>query len=265
MITIERKVINITIKTCFFVKEHLQNEPSVSIIGYSHSFMPLSSLSSYETLHIDLMKSEDELMMGMNQTTRRQVRRAEEKAFERVVIEKPTNNDLLKFQTFYNNFAKNKKTHSCNLYHMQTMKLLRDQNALLITYIKQDEEILCYRIYIIDDNVAMNLYSASLFRMAESSETKKMMSQANRLLTWKSILWFKNKGYEVYDFGGLTTDQNIRRFKFGFGGEIVPVYFGYQANSYAGSIILKIRDLKSVISSIRNINVWPILSITSFL
>ncbi|MFB5088603.1 hypothetical protein PGC35_15580 [Psychrobacillus sp. PGGUH221] len=265
MITIERKILNITIKTCFFVKEHLQNEPSVSIIGYSHSFMPLSSLSSYETLHIDLMKSEDELMMGMNQTTRRQIRRAEEKAFERVVIEKPTNNDLLKFQTFYNNFAKNKKTHSCNLYHMQTMKLLRDQNALLITYIKQDEEILCYRIYIIDDNVAMNLYSASLFRMAESAETKKMMGQANRLLTWKSILWFKNKGYDVYDFGGLTTDQNIRRFKFGFGGEIVPVYFGYQANSYAGSIILKIRDLKSVISSIRNINVWPILSITSFL
>ena len=240
-------------------------ESRVSLIGYSHSFKPSSSLSSCETLHIDLMKSEEELLMDMNQTTRRQVRRAEEMALERVVIERPTDNDLLKFQTFYNNFAKNKKTHSCNLYHMQTMRLLRDQNALLITYIKDDEDILCYRIYIIDDNVAMNLYSASLFRMAESSETKKMLGQANRLLTWKSILWFKNNGYDVYDFGRLTTDENIRRFKFGFGGEIVPVYFGYQANSYSGSLILRIRDLKSVLSSIRNINFWPILSITSFL
>jgi len=253
LITIERKILNVKIKTHFFAKEDPQKEKKVSLTGYSHSFNPKGSSSSYETLQIDLLKDEHELLMELNKTTRRQVKRAEERGLERVVIENPTDEDLLVFQVFYNDFAKDKKTYPCSSYHMKTMKLLRDKNALLITYIKDSKDILCYRIYILDGKFAMNLYSASHFRMADSQELKKVSGQANRLLTWKSILWFKNNGYVLYDFGGLTNDENIRRFKFGFGGGIVPVYFGYKANSYVGSIIIKIRDLKISFSTIRKI------------
>ncbi|WP_381480410.1 hypothetical protein [Sporosarcina contaminans] len=44
--------------------------------------------------------------------------------------------------------------------------------------------------------------------------------------------------------GGLTDDENIRRFKLGFGGDIVPVYSGYEAQSLYGSILLKARNVK---------------------
>lgn len=253
LLSIERKVLNIKIKTYFFLKEDMEKKTKASLVGYSHSFSPQGFTNFYETLQIDLLKEERELLMDMNQSTRRQVRRAEERELKIIVIDNPTDQDLVQFQDFYNRFAKDKKTYSCTSYHMQTMKLLRDKSALLITYIRDSEGILCYRVYILDEKLAMNLYSASHFRLTDNPEFKKIQSQANRLLTWKSILLFKKKGYDVYDFGGLTEDENIRRFKFGFGGKIVPVYFGYKAKTYTGAIILKIRDLKSIFHTFQKI------------
>ena len=253
MITIERKLMNVKIKINYFRNEKHPRESKVPLTCYLHSLSPEGLSNSYETLQIDLQKDESELLKEMNKTTRRQVRRGEELELEHIVIENPTDQDLLEFQNFYNDFAKDKKTHSCNFYHMKTMKLLRDTKSLLITYMKDSKNILCYRVYIIDDKVAMNLYSASTFRKIDNPEFKKMMSQANRFLTWTSILWFKKNDYELYDFGSLTNDENIRRFKVGFGGEIIPVYFGYRAGTITGFILLKMRDLKFIVSAIRKI------------
>jgi lipid II:glycine glycyltransferase (peptidoglycan interpeptide bridge formation enzyme) len=99
----------------------------------------------------------------------------------------------------------------------------------------------------------MNLYSASHFRMADSPELKKMLSQANRYLVWKCILLFKEKGYKFYDMGGLSYDDNIRRFKLGFGGKVVPVYWGYEANSIMGSLVLRMRNWKMALATAREI------------
>ena len=50
------------------------------------------------------------------------------------------------------------------------MKLLRDKNALMLTYMQNEEQdIYCYRVYIMDGMFAMNLYSVSHFRMADQS------------------------------------------------------------------------------------------------
>lgn len=246
MIAIERKLMNIKIKTFFLTKEDIRKDDvQAQLIGYTHSFIPKSSLRSFETIQIDLLKDENELLMEMHKTTRRQIRSALERGFTQVIIENPTDQELMDFQVFYNRFAKNKRTHTCNSYHMQTMKLLREQNALMLTYMQdKDKSILCYRIYMTDGIVALNLYSASHFRILDNPELKRILSQANRLLIWKSILWFKDKGQLLYDMGGLTDDENIRKFKLGFGGKIVQVYTGYESQSMIGEIILRVRNLK---------------------
>ncbi|MCG7345450.1 hypothetical protein MHZ92_15035 [Sporosarcina sp. ACRSL] len=246
MIAIDRKLMNIKIKTYYLATEDIRKgDVKAHLIGYAHSLIPKSSLRSFETIQIDLRKDENELLMEMNKTTRRQIKSALERGFTHVIVDNPTDQELMDFQEFYNRFAKDKRTHMFNSYHMQTMKLLRDQNALMLTYMKdKDNNILCYRIYMTDGIVVLNLYSASHFRIVDDRELKRIMSQANRLLIWKSLLWYKEKGQLVYDMGGLTDDENIRKFKLGFGGKIVQAYSGYESKSMIGNIIMKVRDLK---------------------
>ncbi len=93
---------------------------------------------------------------------------------------------------------------------------------------------------------ALTLYSASHFRINELPETKRLYSMASRYLLWKNILWFKESGHKIYDFGSLTTDKNIRQFKLGFGGEIVLVYSGYLSTNLKGSFILWARKMKMI-------------------
>lgn len=244
MLTIERKMMNIKIKTCYLASEDFQVDDA-QLIGYSHSFFPKSTLRSFETIQIDLLKDENDLLMEMHKTTRRQIRGALKRELTQVIIENPTDSELASFQTFYNRFAKNKHTHACNSYHMKTMKLLREKNALMLTYMHDKEQnILCYRIYMSDGIIAMNLYSASHFRLVDNPELKRMLSQANRLLIWQSMLWFKEKGQLIYDMGGLTDDENIRKFKLGFGGKIIPVFSGYEASSTMAKLVLKFRNWK---------------------
>lgn len=53
------------------------------------------------------------------------------------------------------------------------MNKLKDKNALVITKVLNEaNEVLCYRVYISDDNIAFCLYSASHFRMKEKTEEK---------------------------------------------------------------------------------------------
>ena len=254
MIKIERRILNVKINTYYFAKENADYDLNAHVKAFSHSFVPRSNLRTLETLQFELTKSKDDLLMAMHKTTRRQIRRAAEQGLEHVVIENPSDADLKEFQVFYNHFAKNKKTHTCNSFHMKTMKLLREQNALTIAYMKDKQNrVFCYRVYITDGEFAMNLYSASHFRMADSPELKKILGQANRYLIWKCMLSFKDKGYKRYDMGGLTDDENIRRFKFGFGGEVVLVYWGYEANSMVGALVLQIRNWKMAFATAREI------------
>lgn len=253
IITIERKLLSIRIQTHYFQKDNSKKYLSAHLTGYSHSFIAKEGLKSFETLQIDLSKTEEILMAEMHKSTRRQVRKASGESFEHIIIENPKHDELLKFQTFYNEFAKNKKTCKCTAYHMQTMMLLSEKKALMLTYIKdKEDEIYCYRIYITNGNVAMNLYSASHFRMVESPEQRRLLGYANRYLIWQSILWAKEKGHRIYDMGGLTTDENIRRFKFGFGGEVVTAYSGYKARSNFAKLFLKFRDWKLGIRNVGN-------------
>ncbi|QUW23291.1 hypothetical protein JSQ81_07080 [Sporosarcina sp. Marseille-Q4063] len=253
MITIERKILNVKIQNVYFANGEFENDSTAQVKAFSHSFVPKKNLRTLETLQFDLTKDDNELLMAMQKTTRRQIRRAEEQELDHIIIENPTDHDLVEFQNFYNQFAKNKKTHTCNSFHMKTMKLLREKNALLLTYIKSEDQVFCYRVYILDGTLAMNLYSASHFRMADSPELKRLLGQANRYLVWLCILFLKEKGYKLYDMGGLSYDENIRRFKLGFGGEIVPVYWGYEANSIIGALVLQIRNWKMAWATAREI------------
>ena len=128
---------------------------------------------------------------------------------------------------------------------MKTLQLLRDQNALIVTKILDNQnEIFGYRIYLTDRIRSLNFYSVSHFRKNDVPEIKRLYSLASRYLLWKNILWFKQNGHAIYDLGSLTNDENIRQFKIGFGGEVVKAYSGYASNNRIGKFVLWIRKVK---------------------
>ncbi|WP_144512367.1 hypothetical protein [Bacillus sp. FJAT-22090] len=218
---------------------------STDILGFSHSLIPQKTLHKGETLYIDLTKSEEELFQKLHRTNRKQINKAAGHQFYIEVIDRPDMTDIRAFQQFYNYFAKSANTYPCNSFHVNTMSMLKDKNALVITKLaNKANEVLCYRVYISDGDTVFSLYSASLFRLKERNEEKRLLSEASRYLLWRNILYFKEHQHTIYDMGGLTTNENIRKFKLEFGGEITEVYSGYEAYSFTGRLVLWLRSIK---------------------
>ena len=216
-----------------------------SIISYTNSLIQIPALSEVETYQVNLTLSEEELFRNLKKSNRNQIKQATSKSFTHIIETQPSNTDLLQFQQYYNEFAKKKHTNKCKAYHLKTMKLLRDQHALVLTKLLSDQgELYAYRIYLTDHIRAYTLYSASHFRNNILPETKRLSSIASRYLMWKNILWFKQTGHEIYDLGSLTEDENIRQYKMGFGGEIVKAYSGYISTNRTGKFILWLRKVK---------------------
>ncbi|GLX66356.1 hypothetical protein MU1_07000 [Paenibacillus glycanilyticus] len=244
MLTVSRKLWGINIAQIYFPRERsVSMYSSADLVGITQSSVPLKGLNPIETLHKDLTKSADELFMNISKSTRKQIRQAENDPDIQVVIQtEPADEEIFRFRDFYNQLAEAKKTYPCNAFNLETLKLVRDKKALIITKtVDQQQQPLCYRVYTADGSRAMALYSASHFRQSDDNEYKRLVSKAHRLLQWEDILWFKNNGYQILDSGGLTDDPNVRNFKLEFGGEIVTEYSGYVPNTLLGRAALQAR------------------------
>lgn len=248
MLSISRKRWGIQIQQIYFPKgTNFQIRSSTDLVGITQSVVPIEGLMPIETLQKDLTKSEEALFMEISKSTRKQIRQAQKNLeLQTCINPTPSDEDILVFQEFYNKAADSKRTDRCTDFHVEKLKLLRDQKALVMTKTEgEGKNPLCYRVYAADGERAMPFYSASHFRLTDDSQFRKLVGKAHRLLKWEDILWFKNNGYLIYDSGGLTPDKNVRNFKLEFGGSITTEYSGYLPYSMAGKLVLKVRDLKS--------------------
>ncbi|GGK05779.1 hypothetical protein GCM10007063_30200 [Lentibacillus kapialis] len=125
---------------------------------------------------------------------------------------------------------------------MNKVESLRKNRQLVISYaFHQSGHKLVSHLYIADGKRAIMLYSCSV----HYDDIKPIeISRANRYLHWQDILYFKETGYRVYDFLGLSIDeedreqQNINKFKRGFGGREELNYNSYTAQTMKGKVML---------------------------
>ena len=96
------------------------------------------------------------------------------------------------------------------------------------------------------------LYSASVLAQSADSSARNLIGRANRYLHWHDIRLFRDRGYDLYDFGGLDVTgrsektAGIAQFKRGFGGEVRPVYSSTSARSMLGAAVQRILGLRGV-------------------
>ncbi|OCA87707.1 hypothetical protein A8F94_07590 [Bacillus sp. FJAT-27225] len=195
---------------------------------------------------IDLGKSENEIFGAFQKSVKYKINRAIREGITFTVLDEPTDQDIEEFAVFFNAFAKTKKIMLCL---PDKMKALRDKKAFVITMAKNEGKTLCCHGYIVDGNRAIMLYSASS-RAGKDSTEKNCIGRANRLLHWESIVFFKEKGCQWYDFCGMSQDPNdkerqgINEFKKGFGGFAADEIKVYKGFSLLGKLVILISHLK---------------------
>jgi hypothetical protein len=240
VIEISRSSPFLTISTVFFPSANETareaQAAAADLIGCIQSARHCPGFEVVRTLHIDLLAAEEQLFSRVGKSTRNQINRAtKHDGFGYRAAPYPTNADIAAFRAFYNGFARAKGTTACRAYQVRTLKLLAQQNALVITRVDDGAgAALCYHVYVADGTRAMLLYSGSQFRNAVTSADRHRLGRANRFLHWRDILFFKSRGFAVYDCGGLTEDGRVAEFKRSFGGAEVVEYTGYVPLTWRG-------------------------------
>ncbi|RAL21027.1 hypothetical protein [Thermoflavimicrobium daqui] len=195
----------------------------------------------FRTLYIDLQKDEESLFADLSKTTRYQIKRAIREQFQVVIETSPSQELVYEFCNSYNLFANKKGIPASNMSKLQS---LNQKGLLVISYaLDPNNEKVCFHASNVRDQRACMIYSCSN-RFSLDSSQRNAIGRANRYLHWMEILHFKEAGYTIYDFCGLSLDkgnqklQKIDHFKKKFGGKEVIEYKCYEAKTWIGKLAL---------------------------
>jgi hypothetical protein len=217
------------------------------------AFSPPAAAGARErhTLVIDLAADEDQLLEEMSKDTRSKIRRAMQKdPLEVAALDDPSSAAVDAFADFYDRFAAVQSVSGA--FRPRLHALARRGNLVLTTVTGEDSEPLVQHAYVAARGRSYMLYSGSTLALAADSGARNLIGRANRYLHWHDIRHFKERGYALYDFGGLDVSERsektagIARFKRGFGGEVRPVYSTTSPRSLVGSVVHRILGLRGV-------------------
>lgn len=190
------------------------------------------------TLILDLTQSEDELLAGLNQSTRRKIRQAEKSG---ATIRQTQNEADLR--TLYEIYAMTGQRQGFTTrpydYYLDLWKTMLDTNFGQVFIAEANQTPLAGVILFRFGQTAWYFYGMS------SNEGRDL--QPTYALQWAAIRWAKAQGCTTYDWWGAPNEfvesdsmWGVYRFKEGFGGKIVrhigawdyipypPLYWAYE-------------------------------------
>jgi hypothetical protein len=249
MLLTYRKKFGLTIADVyFFGNKNLTFEEKPDIVFYLQRDEKVKGSTDFYTLHIDLLRDDEQLFSEINRTSRYHINRAIKQDSIKYCFYKPKLEDVLEFSNYYNIFAASKRISQCNITKL--IALTKNDGLFFSKVLDKENNILCYHANIVDEKRARLLYSASHFRESYDNEYRALVGRANKYLHWNDIISFKKEGLLIYDFGGIemldeknSELQNIARFKKAFGGEIVHEYNLIEGKSILGKMIIKTYNL----------------------
>jgi hypothetical protein len=203
--------------------ENLQHNAIVRIRQMSdplHKHPNLIRSSTFRTSCVDLTKDIGALYDEMDSMTQRYVRKAE-RMRERWNIR---TNDLRCYEDFfqlYNSFVR----LMGHTYPLSRQRLKEYLSVSDVWVIYSDERPIAGRLLVRDDTIKRVRMVLSPTSRLLGKEDAQLSGMLNRYLHWHELMTYKNRGMQLYDFGGVG-DGSIARFKLSFGG------FRVQDHSY---------------------------------
>jgi len=190
------------------------------------------------TLITDLTLKEEEIFKQFKSNYRNEIRKVNK--IENFKVELNSIN-IEEFVEFYNKFLAKPK----NLSFMSERRLSKFKENIVFLVGKLDNQITNIQVYIKDEDkkIVRLLHSVNLIHLEKVAEKRKNIGFINKYLHWYAIKLFKNKQYNIFDWGGYGNDKSNRelvgidKFKKGFGGEIIEIYDYYSFIIY---LLLKV-------------------------
>ncbi|MBF0290427.1 MAG: peptidoglycan bridge formation glycyltransferase FemA/FemB family protein [SAR324 cluster bacterium] len=211
------------------------------LIAYQSPTSQSAALSKkFRTLHIDLSQTKDEILSHFVKNTRYEIRRAQNKdELELTITTEPGAQFIADFVIFYNQFSAQKGLPPCE---SEFLEALNSRRLLSLSVIKNKTgDALVFHAHIVCNGRARLFKSASYFRGVDT-KAKALIGRANRYLQAEEIFYFKEIGLSLYDFGGISLDEQsddlggIDKFKMSFGGHPVEEYHCFHPISFFGKL-----------------------------
>lgn len=201
----------------FNARMHLKEYDNKKILGVQRNS---------HTVELNLEQDTETIFSNFSKQIRQQVKIAENEG-----IKCSFRNDVDGFVEFFNDFASRKNTFTTSKRRIQELG-----DNLKISFAEYNGEILAAHSYLIDKELGIVRHYHSSTKRLNDNTDRNLVGRANKYLTVTDILYFKEQGYKVFDFGGYaanTTDESligINKFKLLFGGTVVPCINFYSYN-----------------------------------
>lgn len=178
-------------------------------------------LAEFHTLALPLTETSEQLFDRINRTFRYHIRKGEGLELEFTQLDFNDENSLPYFVRSFNEFARRKKLIRLPMWRA---KALAKSEGLTVTALKRGKRYINMHAYLHDGTRARLMTSHPV----EQAESESMQGYINKYHHWRDILYFKDKDYRWYDFGGIAPGSEDGRsyFKQSFGGEH-QVFYNY--------------------------------------
>lgn len=224
-------------------------------VTYKQSFEPIGkNVEKFPTLISNLELTEEELWAQLSKDCAYKTKRGKREGAEVEFLESAqiTEEEIREFCEFFNQFWESKGMKQANPEEFyKEAKSYIDNSCMVFSKAKIDGKTVVYHTYVMDDEYARLLHSASLYRISEDRKPA-IVGMANRYLHWEDMLYFKAKGIKKYDWGGAGEGEDvigITQFKESFGGE--KVYF-YNSEVKQGVVAKAVYALLVLRKKLRN-------------
>lgn len=179
------------------------------------------------TVELDLTLPEETIIANFRNTVKQEISKSEKEG-----VSCSFNGDIDRFVEFYNDFAAVKGISMTSRRRIDEMG-----NHFFISFGHSGDDLLVAHSYLVDKEIGIARLYHSASKRFDETFNRNMIGRANKLLTYKDILYFREQGLKILDFGGIaegTTDKSlagINEFKLSFGGTKVECInynsFGY--------------------------------------
>ncbi|MBN2275458.1 MAG: hypothetical protein JXK95_14075 [Bacteroidales bacterium] len=188
------------------------------------------------TIENSLVPDKDVIFSGFKSSTKYDIRRAEKEGIDCYFHE-----DIDAFVKFYNAFAKERKIPPTSRQRMIEMG-----ENLKLSFALFKGQVLSAHSYVVDKDIGVVRFYQSASLRFDSHFDPAKIGRSNKLLQYKDMLYFKKKGFKIFDFGGYTENTRdkgligINQYKLSFGGKITTCYSCYSIGYY---IIMRLAEL----------------------
>lgn len=242
-------------KLLFATKSDLGNKRfSTDIINLFYTDISVDNICKLEnklysaTNQLDI--NADDIKAGFTKTVRYEISRAEKENIDIYYYKK---DELLNpsiidsINCAYMKFCDKKNNQSLKKYFdVNELEKLSKTDNVTVSYAKYAGGI-TYHVYYHDEHTCMLMFSFSNTHI-ENDIDKNIVGRANKLLHWRDMIYFKDIGLSVYDWGGLFNldgKNGIDKFKLSFGAQPREAYNTIYGQTIWGKILVALYKLKN--------------------